>query len=82
MSTFAVVYNADFSQGPERLLFAVNPTPEDVTVSIGDVAALGGWRQIADHDRFLQASSRAATRRVEADLEVPALGCGLWLAGS
>ena len=78
----AVLLNADQSKGAERLLFAVNPTTADVTVSIGDVAALGTWRQVADHERFLHSGSRAATRKVEAELEIPALGCGLWLAGS
>jgi pullulanase len=81
-SALAVLVNADLSKGAERLLYAVNPTTADVTLQIGDVASLGGWRQIADHDRFVQASSRAATRKVEANLDVPALGCGLWLAGS
>lgn len=78
----AVVLNADLSKGPERLLFAINPTMADVTIGIGEVAGWGNWRQVADHERFLPAGSRAATRRVEADLEVPSLGCGLWLAGS
>ena len=78
----AVVVNADQSKGPERLLYAINPTAADATIGIGEVAGWGNWRQIADHERFLPASSRATTRRVEADLEVPSLGCGLWLAGS
>ena len=77
-----VVLNADLSKGAERLLYAINPTDADVTISIGEVAAWGNWRPIADHDRFVQPGSRAATRKVEADLEVPALGCGLWSAGS
>jgi pullulanase len=81
-AALAVLLNADLSKGTERLLFAINPTTADVTIPIGDAAGLGGWRLIADHDRFVQASSRAATRKVEANLEVPALGCGLWLAGS
>ncbi len=77
----AVLVNADLSKGEERLLYAVNPTQADVTISIGEVASSGAWRQVADHERFLNAGSRAATLRVEADLVVPALGCGLWAAG-
>ena len=76
----AVLLNADLSKGSDRLLYAVNPTNDDVTISIGSVAASGAWRPIADHDRFIPPGSRAATRKVEADLEVPALGCGLWLS--
>ncbi len=78
----AVLLNADLSKGSERLLYAVNPTTVDATIPIGDVAGLGSWRQIADHERFIPAASRAATRSVEPGLEVPALGCGLWLAGA
>lgn len=75
----AVVLNADLSKGPERLLFAVNPTQSDVTIAIGEVAEWGEWRQVADHERFLNAGSRAATLRVEPNLDIPALGCGLWV---
>ncbi len=78
----AVLLNADLSKGADRLLFAVNPTPSDTTISIGEVAASGSWRQVADHERFIHPTSRAATRKVEADLEVPALGCGLWVAST
>ena len=78
----AVLVNADLSKGAERLLYAVNPTTADVTIPIGEVAASGIWRQLADHERFHSAASRAATLPVEADLLVPALGCGLWVSGS
>ncbi len=81
-NALAVVLNADQSKGTERLLFAVNPSSADVTVSIGEVADWGPWRQVADHERFLYSGSNAATRIVEAELEVPALGCALWLAGA
>ena len=78
----AAVLNADLSKGSERLLYAINPTAADVTISIGDVAGWGNWRLVADHERFILPGSRAATRKVERDLEVPPLGCGLWLAAS
>jgi pullulanase/glycogen debranching enzyme len=80
-SPLAVLVNADQSKGQERLLFAINPTTADTTLPIGDVAAIGAWRQIADQDRFFNPSSRAATAPVEASLEVPALGCSLWICG-
>jgi pullulanase/glycogen debranching enzyme len=79
-SALAVLLNADLSKGSERLLYAINPTAADVTISIGGVAGSGSWRTVADHDRFIHPGSRAATLRVEADLELPALSCGLWLA--
>jgi pullulanase/glycogen debranching enzyme len=80
-SALAVLVNADLSKGPERLLYAVNPSESDVVIPIGG-AASGTWRQIADHERFMGAGSRAATLPVEPDLCVPSLGCGLWLSGS
>jgi pullulanase/glycogen debranching enzyme len=79
----AVIYNADQSQGPERLLFAINPTMGDVTIPVGDAVAgvvAGAWEQLADHERFFSADGHGATEPVEADLFVPALGCGLWLS--
>jgi pullulanase len=78
----AVLVNADQSKGPERLLYAVNPTQAEARISIGDVAELGGWRQLADNERFIPQGSRAATWRVEAELELHPLSCGLWLLGS
>jgi pullulanase/glycogen debranching enzyme len=78
----AVLLNADFSKGQEQLLFAINPTGGDATVHIGDVASSGTWKQLADQERFLNPGSRASTRRVEAELEIPALSCALWISGS
>jgi len=78
----AVVLNADLSKGPERLLFAINPTSADVTVSIGEVAGWANWRLVADQERFVLPSSRAATQRVEAELAIAPLSCALWLGAS
>jgi pullulanase len=75
-----VLVNADHSKGSERLLYAVNPTTDDATVPIGDVAGTT-WKQVADQDRFLHFASRGATRRVEAGLEIPPLSCSLWISG-
>ena len=55
----AVVYNADFSQGPVRLLFAVNPTLGDVIIPVGPGLAEraralahggAGRHHVVDHD--------------------------------
>ena len=81
-SALAVLLNADFSKGQERLLYAVNPTFSEVNLSIGDVGAPATWRQLADHERFMNASSRAATIKVSPNLEIPALSCGLWISGA
>jgi pullulanase/glycogen debranching enzyme len=81
-SALAVLLNADQSKGADRLLFAINPGTTEATISIGDVAAIGQWRQLADCDRFIPSGTRAATRLVEAELEIQPLGCSLWLSGS
>ncbi|MSU23458.1 MAG: glycoside hydrolase family 1 [Opitutus sp.] len=82
-SALAVVYNADLSQGPARLLFAINPTGGEVTIPLGAADAgttPGAWEQLADHERFFASDGHGATLPVEADLFVPALSCGLWLS--
>jgi pullulanase/glycogen debranching enzyme len=75
----AAIFNADQSQGSLRLLFAVNPTLQDVEIPVGD-GAQAPWRQLADHDRFFSSSDHEPARPVEAALFMPALGCGLWMA--
>ena len=76
-----MLVNADRSAGPDRLLFAVNPAAEDVTIPVGAaVAASGPWRQLADHDRFYP---RARDRgRVAGRRGAARTGCGLWLASA
>ena len=76
----AVLYNADRSHGPLRLLFAVNPTLNDAVIPLGDAVASAGWRQLADHERFLGAGSHEPAQPVEPELFLPALGCGLWVS--
>jgi pullulanase len=81
----AVVFNADGSQGPQRLLFAVNPTAEEVRLQLGEPLAgpVQGceWRQLANHDRFFPENLRFVTIPVKTELFLPALGCGLWSSG-
>jgi pullulanase/glycogen debranching enzyme len=77
----AVVYNADRSIGSARLLFAINATLGDATLALGaGLSGTGAWRQLADHERFYAETSHAALTPVEADLTLPALGCGLWVS--
>jgi pullulanase/glycogen debranching enzyme len=75
----AVLYNADRSFGPARLLYAVNPTTNDAVIEVGPaVTALGPWRQIADHDRFYLRVVRGGLHRVQGQIFIPAMGCALW----
>ncbi|MGC4074236.1 MAG: hypothetical protein QM760_17335 [Nibricoccus sp.] len=76
----ATIFNADRSLGPQRLLFAVNPTLNDAFIPVGTEVAGLRWRQLANHERFFPASGPVRNAEpVEADLFIPALGCGLWL---
>lgn len=75
----AAIFNADQSQGSLRLLFAVNPTLQDVEIPLGE-AAQAGWRQLADHEHFFSSGDHEPARPVEEALFMPALGCGLWMA--
>lgn len=74
----AVVYNADGSQGPARLLFVVNPTLGDAEVPLPPAVAGRLWAQVADHEYFFAAARQKRTRVLGGDVFVPALGCGLW----
>jgi pullulanase len=76
----AVLYNADRSQGVTRLLFAVNPTAADTTIPLADGLSEAEWRQLADHEQFFNPARPAIGQPVEAELFVPALGCGLWVS--
>jgi pullulanase/glycogen debranching enzyme len=75
----ATVYNADHSQGPARLLFAVNPTLAEVVIPLDSSIADGNWRQLADHERFLARHADELMQPVEPDLFIPPLGCALWI---
>ena len=74
---FACVYNASGRWGQRRLLFAANPSHEDAEIDLG-VWAEREWTQIADHERFLDASDRTWANAPDKKLFVPAIGCGLW----
>lgn len=77
----AVVYNADFSQGKSRLLFAINPSMAEVTIPIGAEVAgeRGQWDPLADHERFYWSDVHGAVLPIEPDLFMPPLSCGLWV---
>ncbi|MFA6962375.1 MAG: alpha-amylase family glycosyl hydrolase [Opitutaceae bacterium] len=78
-----VIYNADRSQGTTQLLFAINNTLNDVTIPLGAEVSTGGWRQLADHERFFRENAQGAVLQpVDGELFVPALGCGLWIRES
>jgi pullulanase len=79
----AVLYNADGSQGSDRILFAINPLGEDAGIPVGaEAAGAGPWRQIGDQERFYRGLEGAGgLEPVEADLVVPAMSCRLWVIG-
>jgi pullulanase/glycogen debranching enzyme len=76
----AAVYNANGCLGPMRVLFAVNPHRHDVAIEIGEFAAIP-WRQVADHEHFFCEHERDGELIEGTRVWVPALGCGLWVAG-
>lgn len=80
LASLVLVYNADGSQGVQRLMFAVNPTLENTRVQIGEVAEWG-WELVADQECFYAAGRRPPGYAATSDLFVPALGCTLWIAG-
>ncbi len=77
-NALALLYNADGSQGPERLLFAVNSSLEDQVLSLPEEVISLTWRQVADHERFYSHSSKALTFKPTSELLLPSLSCFLW----
>ncbi|HWA28200.1 MAG TPA: alpha-amylase family glycosyl hydrolase [Lacunisphaera sp.] len=74
------IYNADGSQGTQRLMFAVNPHVDDTTIPIGD--QLGRpWELLADHECFYGDSRPAPVLLSSGGVFIPGLGCSLWIAG-
>lgn len=78
-SALAVLYNADYSWGGERLLFAVNPHLHWSFIKVGHLKA-DQFRQIADQE-IIDPSGLAGESIpwVEGRLELPPLSCGLWI---
>ncbi|MBI5383025.1 MAG: glycoside hydrolase family 1 [Opitutae bacterium] len=79
-TALALLYNADRSQGPEHLLFAVNPTLQEVTLPLDAPTAGRSWRQIADHERFFPDGMHGVPQPVEAELFLAPLSCALWIS--
>jgi pullulanase/glycogen debranching enzyme len=80
-SAVGLLYNADFSQGADRLFFAINPHPWAVTM---ETFALNpqDFRQIADHDRFhTEGLTSARFYWKGGKLELPGMSVGLWRQG-
>jgi len=76
-SGLVTVYNADGSQGSSRLLFAVNPHNEDLTLEIGEFGEWD-WELVADHECFYHDHEHPPGQTVTPEFFVPALGCSLW----
>ncbi len=76
----ALLFNADRSQGKQRLLFAINPGSGSVQLPMLEgIQALG--LQIADHERFAPGGLETALVEVkERHLIMPPLSCALWWA--
>ena len=79
--SFACVYNASGKWGGRRLLFAANPTTTEVELEIGAWGEMR-WRQIADHERFLDESEQLWANRPNKKVFLPELACGIWEAHS
>lgn len=76
-SAFACVYNASGEWGSRKLLFAANPGLAAVEIPLGD---WGGkrWRQVADHERFLDSRDLPWSNAPDKTLFLPRLACSLW----
>jgi pullulanase/glycogen debranching enzyme len=80
-SAFGMIYNADYSQGPERLLFVVNSGYEYKDLRFAD-EDLQSFRQLCDTERwgdpFLD-SPRYTVSKTR--ITLPAMSCGVFVQG-
>lgn len=76
MSSVAVLINADFSRGSERLIFAINPHVDEAVIHM-DEHFSGNWHQLADTWHFSEHGVHADMYR-DHTLVMPPLSCGLW----
>jgi len=80
-SSAALLFNADQSQGPRQILFAVNPHSEAVMFQV-DGLPIDRWREIADRD-LLDLDGIAGDRFSDRDqrIEMGPMDCGVWVRG-
>lgn len=76
-NAFACVYNASGEWGGRKLLFAANPGLGSVQIPLGDWGGLA-WKQIADHERFLDVKDQTWANHPDKSLFLPRVACGLW----
>jgi pullulanase len=74
------VYNADGSQGSQRLMLAINPHIDDITMPIGEHAG-EAWELLADHECFYAQSRPDLALQTLEGVFIPGLGCSLWISG-
>lgn len=78
-SAFAVLFNADQSQGERRLLLAINPHDYEVTVPLEGVGN-EPWLRLANAEVFSPEGLSDAAVPGEGELRLGGLDCGLWEA--
>ena len=75
----ALLFNADQSQGPRQILFAINPHSEGVTLPVEGVP-IGRWREIADRDTIdLNGITLGRFSDRDQRIEIGAVDCGVWI---
>ena len=78
----AALFNAERTQGPHRLLFAVNPHLESVKIKLEGISA-ECWTQISDHEHFVLKGLEGGRFEFTSNaLVLPQLSCGLWVEES
>jgi pullulanase/glycogen debranching enzyme len=78
-SSVVTLYNADFSNDAERILFAINPLFQGIEISIEDLN-LSRFLQIADDKRFEVDGLLDELINTEGGkIYLPPLSCGLWI---
>ncbi|RME69174.1 MAG: glycoside hydrolase family 1 [Verrucomicrobia bacterium] len=81
----ALLFNADHSQGPRQILFAINPHTHEVDIPLPEGTAAGdpAWLEVADRNTFnLRGVFNGRLRLEENRIHLGPLDCGLWIRPS
>ncbi|HLS27244.1 MAG TPA: alpha-amylase family glycosyl hydrolase [Opitutales bacterium] len=76
-TAFAVIFNADRSQGESRLLLVINPHDHDLSIATDGISA-GEWKRLANVEKFASEGSSEETWQGGTALGLDRLDCGLW----
>ena len=76
----ACLFNGPQTKAPDKLFFVVNPHANPAKFDLKGFDFGRNWNQIADAERFDPDGLETALIALQAELEMPATSCALWIS--